>query len=173
MKLKKFIATTIREYLNESNQPVTNFIVFHSSNEKINKFSLSKITNLGGDLYGKGFYFTNNMNYSKKFGKFTYKCEIILIKPLNLTNKSTKEQLLDIIKYIDNPKSDLKPILGLINSNSFTTAFRYLRKYISFIELCNMFDGVIGYADDEKGGKEYVVYNPNNIRILEIINSDE
>lgn len=164
--LKKFIATTIKEYLNE-NVEYKHYVVFHSSNEYFNKFDLSKITNMGGDLYGYGFYFTNNITYSKQFGKYTYKCEITLSKPLDLTIKSTKETLLNLIKNINIPKNELQSLIGLINNNSFTTAFRHIRKYISFEELSNIFDGVIGYADDD-GGKEYVVYNSNNIKILSI-----
>lgn len=167
MELRKFIVTTIREYLNE-NVGYKQYVVFHSSNEYFNKFDLSKITNMGGDLYGYGFYFTNNITYSKQFGKYTYKCEITLSKPLDLTIKSTKETLLNLIKIIDIPKDELHSLISLINNNSFTTAFRYIRKYISFEELSNIFDGVIGYADADGGGKEYVVYNPNNIKILSI-----
>lgn len=167
MELRKFIATTIREYLNE-NVVDKQYVVFHSSNEYFTKFNLSKITNLGGDLYGYGFYFTNNITYSKQFGKYTYKCEITLNNPLDLTIKSTKETLLSLIKNTDIPKNDLQSLIGLINNNHFTTAFRHIRKYISFNELSNIFDGVIGYADADGGGKEYVVYNPNNIKILSI-----
>jgi len=163
--LKKIIATTIREYLNE-NVGNKQYVVFHSSDEHFNKFDLSKITNKGGDLYGYGFYFTNNITYSKQFGMYTYKCEITLSKPLDLTIKSTKETLLNLIKIIDIPKNELQSLIGLINNNSFTTAFRHIRKYISFEELSNIFDGVIGYADG--GGKEYVVYEPNNIKIISI-----
>ena len=60
----KFIATTIDEYLNENNTSNI-YEVFHSSNEYFSEFNPSKITNLGGDLYGKGFYFTDNYDYSK------------------------------------------------------------------------------------------------------------
>jgi hypothetical protein len=66
--LRKFIATPIREYLTENIED-KQYVVFHSSNEYFNKFDLSKITNLRGDLYGYGFYFTNNNTPSKHSGK--------------------------------------------------------------------------------------------------------
>lgn len=163
--MRKFIKTSIVEYFNGNDVQDKKYIVYHSSNEKFNNFDLSKITNFGGDLYGKGFYFTDNINYSKQFGKYTYKCEIILNTPLNLTNNSTKEQLTILLKNINKPNVDFDTILSLINSNSYTTAFRYIRKYLSFNELKNLFDGVIGYADAERG-KEYVVYYTENIKIL-------
>lgn len=103
-----------------------------------------------------------------EFGKFTYKCEIVLKNPLNLTDKSTKEQLTNLINNMDLSEENFDDILSMINGNSYTTAFRYIRKYLSFNELKNMFDGVIGYADSDGGGKEYIVYSPNNIKILSI-----
>ena len=168
MRLRKFIAN-MGEYLNENHSQT--YSAYHSSNKKFTHFDLSKITNLGGDLYGWGFYFTNNINYSKKFGKYTYRCEITLNNPLNLTNSTTKEQLTNILENTNLSKINSDTILELINGNNFTTAFRYIRKYVSFDELKNMFDGVIGYADADGGGKEYVVYNPENIKIIEIIDN--
>jgi len=169
MELNKIIETSIREYLTENQKQNVKYSVFHSSNKRFNEFDLSKITNLGGDLFGEGFYFTDNISYSRKFGNYTYKCEITLNNPLNLTNKSTKEQLTNLLININLSKNDFYIILELINSNSYTTAFRYIRKHISFNELIQIYDAVIGYA--EKGGREFVVYNPKNIKIIEIINN--
>lgn len=171
MELNKIITSTISEYLIENRIQGEKYIVFHSSNQKFNKFDESKITNLGGDLYGEGFYFTDNLNYSRKFGHYTYKCEIILNQPLNLTNSSTKEQLKYLLNRINLNKDDYRTIFELINSNSYTTAFRYMRKHISFNELKYIYDGAIGYADTHDGGKEYVVYNPDKIRIIEMIDN--
>jgi hypothetical protein len=171
MYLDKIINSTISEYLYENKEQDVKYIVFHSSNKKFNEFDSSKITNLGGSLYGEGFYFTDNINYSKKFGNYTYKCEITLNNPLILTNKQTKEQLINLLININLLKNDFNTILELINSGAYTTAFRYIRKHISFNELKQKHDAVIGYA--ENGGKEYVVYNPENIRIIEMINDGD
>lgn len=171
MELDKIIKTTISEYLIENQVQYVKYLVFHSSNKKFNEFDLSKITNLGGDLYGEGFYFTDNINYSRKFGNYTYRCKITINNPLNLTNKSTKEQLTNLLININLSKNDFNTILELINSSAYTTAFRYIRKHISFSALKQMYDGVIGYA--EEGGKEYIVYNPENIRIIEMINNGD
>lgn len=161
----KLISSLIKEHLLNENE----YVVYHSSNKKFSEFKLSQITNLGGDLYGEGFYFTNNYEYSRKFGKHTYKCVIRLDNPLNLTNRSTKDQLYQLTKNITNiPNNDLEYINDSIEHKNFTSAFRKIRKYISFNELSNLFDGVIGYC--EEGGKEYVVYNPNNIKAKENIN---
>jgi len=143
------------------------YIVYHSSNQTFTKFNSNKITNIKGDLYGKGFYFTDNIEYSKKFGNILYKCEIVLKNPLDLTKQKGKEQLMflkNTITHFEN--NDEEYILGSINDGSVTTAFRKLRKYIPFTTLSKYYDGVIGYG--EEGGKEYVVYDENNINIVEI-----
>jgi hypothetical protein len=43
MKLRKFIATTIREFLNEQVNTNKEFIVYHSTNSKIDDFNFDKI----------------------------------------------------------------------------------------------------------------------------------
>ena len=43
MKLRKFIATTIREYLNEQVSSNREFIGYHSTNSKIDNFDFDKI----------------------------------------------------------------------------------------------------------------------------------
>lgn len=167
--LKKFIVTTIREYtireyLNENKQ--LQKIVYHTSNEYFNYFNTNKICNIRGDLYGKGFYFSDNYEYVKQFGSILYECEIILNNPLDLTNQlNAKKALLYLLNKIDNINNyDKNYIEEAIEYNNITSAFRKIRKYLSFDELKKHFDGVIGYS--EIGGKEYVVYNPNNIKIL-------
>ncbi len=139
--------------------------VYHSSNVKFDKFDISKISNDNGDLYGSGFYFSDNLQYTKIFGKYNYKCNITLNNPLNLTNDIiAPKQLNSLLELVKNVSEvDLEHIKSSIRSKTFTSAFRLLRKYISFETLSNLYDGVIGYC--EQGGKEYVVYNPDNIKI--------
>lgn len=160
----KFIKTSLVEYLNE-NKHLNKYDVFHSSNEKFTRFETSKITNLKGDLYGEGFYFTDNYEYSKKFGQYLYDCTILLNNPIDLTNPmKAKTQLLTLLNNIRNiNESDLEYIEESIKYSNFTSAFRRIRKYLTFEQLSKMFDGVIGYS--EVGGKEYVVYDPSNIKI--------
>ncbi len=165
--MNKFIKTTLNEYLNTDIIPNT-YSVYHSSDMLFKKFDISKITNLRGDLYGGGFYFTNNVDYSKKFGKYTYKCLITLNNPLILTiPKKANTQLTELLNLIaDISESNYERIKDNINYQSYTTAFRDIRKYLSFNDIRNIFDGVIGYC--EEGGKEYVVYNPSDIEILDV-----
>ena len=172
MELRKFIATTIREYLKEEQNFNVNIpnTVYHASNEIFDKFDISKITNIRGDLYGGGFYFTDNYEYAKDFGSILYECNIKLQNPIDLTNsEKVKQQLLRLLNDINNiTKYDDNYIRDSIKHKNFTSAFMKLRKYLSFKDLKKYFDGVIGYS--EKGGKEYVVYDPTNIKILNVTN---
>lgn len=163
MELRKFIATTI-EFLNESDQLPR--IVYHASDEYFNYFDTDKMSNISGDLYGKGFYFSDNYEYVKQFGSIMYECEIVLNNPLDLTNQSNaKKGLSYLLNSIDGINNyDKNYIEDSIEGNNLTSAFRKIRKYTSFDELKRHFDGVIGYS--EVGGKEYVVYNPNNIKVV-------
>lgn len=158
---------TIKDYLLNENNNETK-IVYHASNVVFKKFDISKITNIRGDLYGKGFYFSDNTKYIKQFGPIIYKCEINLSNPIDLTDsKKAKKQLMELFNVIDNITDyDNSYIKDSIKSNDLVSAFRKIRKYLSFSDINTFFDGVIGYS--EMGGKEYVVYNSNDINILEI-----
>jgi len=164
--MKKFIKTKFSEYIKEVN--MYNYEVYHCSNERFTYFDQDKITNIHGALYGPGFYFSDNIEYVKKFGKNIYKCSIRLDNPINLKNEKIAKthliQLLNNIKEID--KVDVESINELIHSKAFTGAFRKICNYLTIMELSKMFDGVIGYC--EEGGSEYVVYNTNNIKIITI-----
>ncbi len=160
------IKIKLKDYIKESQS--NKYEVYHCSNVKFNRFDLSKITNLQGDLYGKGFYFSDNLEYCKSFGKYIYRCSITLNKPLDLTNDIVaSKQLNSLLELIKNGSEiDLEHIRSSIKNKNFTTAFRLLRKYISFETLSNLYDGVIGYC--EQGGREYVVYNLDNIKIKNV-----
>ena len=73
MELRKFIATTIREYLNEQNYINENvYKVFHGTNDSFDSFDYDKIgTNTEGAWNGVGFYFSDN-NRCKKLQEFRY-----------------------------------------------------------------------------------------------------
>ena len=155
--------------INEDKNSATEYIAYHASNEYFTDFDVAKISNLRGDLYGKGFYFTNNYNYAKKFGTIMYECKITLNNPIDLTNDSkAKIHLLKLLSTInDISEYDEEYINDSIKYKNFTSAFRKIRKYCSFMELRELFDGVIGYS--EEGGREYVVYNSKDIEILDVV----
>jgi hypothetical protein len=78
MELRKFIATTIREYLNEQNYINENvYKVFHGTNDSFDSFDYDKIgTNTEGAWNGVGFYFSDNKAEASLYGNKIMNVEI-------------------------------------------------------------------------------------------------
>jgi len=80
MKLRKFIATTIREYLNEQMSNNKEFIAYHSTNSKIDDFDFDKIElKPNSSTRIDGIFFSNIPQTS--WGDYVYKVKIISQNP--------------------------------------------------------------------------------------------
>lgn len=80
MKLRKFIATTIKEYLNEQVNVNKEFIAYHSTNSKIDKFDFDKIElKPNSSTRIDGMFFSNVPQTS--WGDYVYKVKIISQNP--------------------------------------------------------------------------------------------
>jgi hypothetical protein len=81
--MKKFIATTIKEFLNEEQTINEELIVYHRSQKKFDKFDISKI-NSGSkrQINGWGLYFTDSINISREYGDFLYQVTLFKGKKL-------------------------------------------------------------------------------------------
>lgn len=77
--LKKFIATTIREYLNEQ-QEILNNIWYHGSKEKFDKFKLKQGTLFDID-YTSPIFLTSNIEFAKYYASgyspYIYKIKVL------------------------------------------------------------------------------------------------
>lgn len=70
MELRKFIATTIREYLNEQYTICENFVAYHGSGVKFDDFSGDFIdSGIGNAGFGYGIYLTNTKQNAKGWAK--------------------------------------------------------------------------------------------------------
>ena len=80
MKLRKFIATTIREFLNEQVSGDKEFIAYHSTNSKIDNFDFDKIElKPNSSTRIDGMFFSNVPQTS--WGDYVYKVKIISQNP--------------------------------------------------------------------------------------------
>ena len=80
MKLRKFIATTIREFLNEQVSDNKKFIAYHSTNSKIDDFDFDKIElKANSSTRIDGIFFSNVPQTS--WGDYVYKVKIISQNP--------------------------------------------------------------------------------------------
>lgn len=73
MELRKFIATTIKEYLNEQQTLNEELTVYHCSPSKFSKFTTSKMgSGNGKQLSGWGIYLSDNKESVNSYGKYLY-----------------------------------------------------------------------------------------------------
>ena len=80
MKLRKFIATTIKEYLNENKNNSTEYIAYHSSTSNITNFNFDDIElKPNSSTRIDGMFFSNVPQTS--WGDYVYKVKIISQNP--------------------------------------------------------------------------------------------
>jgi len=164
MELRKFIATTIREYLNE--QHVINesiYQVFHGTNDDFDNFDYDKIgTNTEAAWNGGGFYFSDNKTEASLYGNKIINAEIKLNNPIDLTTiDDTSVQGSGLIKFFskikgfENIKHDGKTIFEISNIiDDLENSFDF--NNISFSDGTNENFKHVWYEYD---GKEYVLRN--------------
>jgi hypothetical protein len=143
--------------------PEYKYTVFHGTDSHFDEFIVGD--NRHGDLYGKGIYFTDNYKYAKTFGEIVMKCEIVIYNPFDLTKKDMSH-FLKIRDYIDDEK-ELEYFDSGYKSKAYTSILNRLRykglfsnKILEELD----YDGIIGYS--EMGGKEYVVFSPNQVNVI-------
>jgi len=147
MKLRKFIATTINEYLNEqknvlndnfwkwfgSSRLVANrkpMICYHGTSEKnIQEFDVSRIGYNKGNLghYGYGIYFSDDIREAKTYGNVIYECYIKMTNPFTGTDKEIALLKKNGIDNIDDE------IVVSIDFKSFKNQFKKDKFVFNFI----------------------------------------
>lgn len=140
-------------FLIENNNPV-DIIAYHGSPSKFAKFDLSKAgSNTDSGMYGKGIYFTNDLDLAKSWNDhgYLYKCKLKFNNPFISNNSGDISKYYKIIEY-DN-SLDIQKLIkagydGLISNNEEWTDPR-----------TNRLKGIYN---------QYVCTNPNQIKILEI-----
>jgi len=154
MEIRKFIATTIREYLNEQQETETNLnnnfkkwfgiskivekgkplICYHGSSEKnIKYFDINKIGYNKGNYghYGYGIYFSTDIREAKTYGYIIYECYIKIRNPFTGTDKQ-------ILQLKNKGVSGIDDLVAFsIDFNSFKNSFKneqYIYNFIDSIE---------------------------------------
>jgi len=174
MELRKFIKTTIREYLNEqqeNNKLNYNFkkwfgnskviengrpmVCYHGSNDKDVKIFDLNFTgkNTDSGMFGKGFYFTNDIKYASTYNRNKDDGSILSLflsikNPLIINSKSD-------IPNIVVPDETIDDMYNAPNNYS-----KFFRDYL----INNNYDGVI---DNLSSIKQFVTLYPNQIKSVE------
>lgn len=196
MELRKFIKTTIREYLNEQKSIKNKVIAYHGTpHGKFDKFSMKK-RGSGADIigvgdYGKGFYFSPNKEYALSYAtevqnrrsdiknpKSTlYTVELTMNKPfdMRILSEIQKKYITLAKKYgaFNIPDEEYKKMykdLGITEEE---------HEFYSEVENLigdNWGDWDIKNAIKKQGfdslinydGNEYVVFSPKQINIVKV-----
>jgi hypothetical protein len=196
MELRKFIATTIREYLNEQQKIGKKVIAYHGTpHGKFDKFSMRKrgsgadLTGLGD--YGKGFYFSPNKEYALSYATEVQnrRSDIKEVKPMLYTVKLKMDRPFDmrILSEIQKRSLTLMKKYGVFNipDSEYENMYNELGITEEEHEFYNDVENLIGdnWGDwdiknklKERGydslinydGNEYVVYSPNQIEIIDV-----
>ena len=182
--LKKFIATTIREYLNEN--IINDEIFYHGSPYKFDNLKKDIGKKTGGDEYGYGIYLTNNKNLAIHYAKGGYVYNVKIPNYLNFLsdNKKVGKSNLDKVRnmfiindFINNKGEEMsnEHKLFIINNiikdskNGLDLYNKILRIFpISDKQLSEMMDnnGINGMIGNDE--KEIIIFNSSNIKIHSI-----
>lgn len=154
---KKFIATTIREYLNEQEKTLYN-VWYHGTDKKFNEFNLSNFGKTDDGWWGVGTYFHSDIETAKVYGNNIIKVLFNTNKILNLPVDYSGRFLFDKLNEIgfelplEYKNYSAMKIIKNIGKQDFTDVMK--KKYDVM---------VINYA---QGTKEAIVFNLNVIDIV-------
>lgn len=174
-EIKKFIATTLREYLNEeTNQFTEEIIAYHRSPKKFYKFDISSVSaNSNRQLSGWGLYFSNIIP-SKEYGEYLYK--------VNLFKDKKEYVLIDMSEPVqENIVNKIVVALNVYNKKSDEVVefayngwlfYRTLSRILGGDKKASLFlleNGIDGLKKNEtKNWHDYILFNDNYITIEEI-----
>jgi hypothetical protein len=178
MESRKFIATTMREYLNEQqnieNSLNGNFVkwfgnskiadksgkplvVYHGSKVDFKNFDdRKKGNNTDSGLRGRGFYFSNNIKSSQGYGSILKKVYLRIENPFDLLSFNSLNEIINFLG-IDST---------IIHERGRGTPHHSVSVY-------SPFSGIFSDNIREKGfdgilhGQEFVVFEPNQIKSTE------
>lgn len=174
MELRKFIATTLRQYMNEQETLDNNrFEVYHGTKNEFNDFNYSFIKDVG--LFGYGFYFSQSIKVSKEEGgDIIYKC-LIFDKKANIldfrTNAKMTKKMFNLINngLQKNNKVPFDEYYSNYSTSQFYNAF-LLPKFVNerdltlFLLDCNI-RGIMNI--NQYKNLNFTVFDRNDIQILE------
>jgi len=128
-------------------------VMYHGTNEVFTTFKKTSFT-ANGKKYGPGFYFTDNIEQAKVWGKHIKKAYLVINNPLyNLSPKDAyaKENGIQLPNF--GSSTEVFKAYNAIKQEDIDNYLK-LKKY----------DGII--IEDGYHGYEVVVFSPNQIKII-------
>lgn len=142
--------------------------LYHSSDSIFSVFDKRKITGDRGKYYGVGFYFSDNKEYTLQFGKYLYECEVRMERPFDMTKGNDRELIKKLISSYEFTQKESEIFNDLLSGMNYTTLFRRILDIVGEEHLKMLgYDGIIGWCAE--GGREYVVWEPEQVEILNVL----
>lgn len=184
--MKKFIATTLHQFLTESlSLNENNIVVYHGTNKDFDSFDASlqnSVTGFGD--FGKGFYFTQNRGIAKyytlksKDNRTIIKTMVSIKKPfvIDISDEVFSYETKTRYSELKHLKSHEGAIIKKYITDDIDFAYKSINKEIgdgrfSDILQKNGYDGVIvnrTLGGETSVGAEIVVYDKKQIGKLEL-----
>jgi len=165
MKLRKFIATTIREYLNESIDDNSD-ILYHGTDYKFNSFNDNK-----------PIFFVDDIDVAKTYGDFIIKAKLIMDNPIELDFEGKSTYYFYDKWYLPSDLANKIKEIAIDIKNRYTID-EDLKEYLEYLDFNDMYgdlDGIVmknisdamgGMFSTHKPANNYVVFDKNQINII-------
>lgn len=135
-------------------------VVYHGTNGKFNQYRINHFGKTDLGIYGKGFYFTDDINSAKYYGKNVKKQYLDIKNPLYIGKGTLYENTSDFVRDMRGEKYDRETIWKQVKNGTY--------KLISAEETTEMvkskgYDGIIVHPFSG-AETEYIVFNSNQIK---------
>jgi hypothetical protein len=167
MELRKFIKTTIREYLNE--QVENSDTWYHGGQTKIKNFIKTPPINRHGNT--EGFYFTKSVDYAKSHGNEITVVNLKVKNPFIIGKTNVSENMINAYAIELHKENDHLPLDG----SWIKEKCQYFqdKKYMPYTGLDGLAQQKVymtGGFDSVIDGHEICVFDANDIIVLNNIN---
>ena len=165
MELRKFIATTIREFLNENIEDNSD-IVYHGTDYKFNIFNDNK-----------PIFFVDDVNVARTYGDFIVKAKLEMDNPIELDFNGNSTYYFfdkwylpsDLANKIKDIATDIKNRYSLdddLKEYLEDLGFSAMYGDLDGIIMKNISDAMGGMFSTNKPANNYVVFNKEQINVI-------
>lgn len=140
-------------------------IFFHASNNKFDEFNLNN-NKMYKEIDLPVWFFTDDLNYAKTFGKYLYKVNLDIKNTFDTSNKKHFKMFIDYLKYENKSKKEIDEILD----EQFYKDLPYWTCEDAFYAaISNNFDSILIEEELENEVVSIGVFDTENIHIIKII----
>ena len=148
------------------------YVMYHGTYDKFDSFSYQYSGKNDSGFYGKGFYFTYDYGYAKKYGKKIMRVYLKINNPYKMTTDSKENMINYMLKNGHMDKKTASSLLNKLNKageivgtgwlqmadkESYNKISRKISEMFSESLIKDGYDGIMTY-------REYMVFNPNQIK---------